>query len=483
MKKFYISLSESADFSFIDSSFQIKSQEYLKCRFLDTFDNKLFTTDNFLFFANDQFFFGKLDSNKAEIISNNVLKDFYKIDDFKNSTLFEPLNSIILNRALLNLFEIQISGKSYQIIDETGNFINLKIISAKKENELGFYFTEIDYDTKSSKIKDFLFILKKAGFDKTDSNFYTLLFDFVNIKKKIYSTKVLLNEIESKDNFGKLAICILRQLTGFVLLNIDGIANDYDIEFLHDFRVSIRRIIVFLKDTHKYIGDNAFEFIESFDLILKNTNHLRDYDVFLQNSYNVLSSFSDNYDRKLAIVDILKHIENLRKLEYEKVVNFLESQFFISFVEKWSIFVEKFDKLTFSIDEVSKTIIFKSIKRIFNYSTDVSPQLSVKKVHKLRIYTKQVRYNLDFYGPFYNNKKMTNISKPLKIAQDYFGSISDLAFYEKFLNFLTIQNIEQNTEHYNYFESRINKEIQNILQDINKQYSKLLKALIKFYLK
>jgi len=59
--------------------------------------------------------------------------------------------------------------------------------------------------------------------------------------------------------------------------NEDGIKADYDTEFLHDYRVSLRKVRSVLS---LFKGENI-ALKQAFSDIMKGTNQLRDLDVYL----------------------------------------------------------------------------------------------------------------------------------------------------------------------------------------------------------
>ena len=253
MESKYFNIDDSVNvnelFEIISASFSsiIQKPRILKQVFYDSFDWRLFRKDLTLYKAEQTFFLYDInkDQNSDSIISNNKkIPRFWQ--DFPESSLKEKLNTILEIRALIPVITLEIHEKIIRIInDDEKTVVRVSFNKAFKKD-------------KSSKtvLKNSIQLIPVRGYPKDFENVSRLITNtglLQSSENLIYS--VLETERNKLNNYtGKLNIKLNNQMYAkeackiiyFDLLstirqNEDGIKKDIDSEFLHDFRVAVRR--------------------------------------------------------------------------------------------------------------------------------------------------------------------------------------------------------------------------------------------------
>ncbi len=212
--------------------------------------------------------------------------------------------------------------------------------------------------------------------------------------------------------------------------NEAGIIADHDSEFLHDYRIALRKIrsvLSLFKEV--YDADQTADLKARFSALMTPTGRLRDLDVYLlekQRLYdllpNTLHSGLDvmfrmfTAERKAAQVKLTAH---LRSIRYEAEIASLTKLF------------GKRKKLKsgpaagLAAQDYACTLIWKRYRKICKIGAAISPEMPDAEVHALRIYCKKLRYLMEFFGPLFPKPAFKSLLRPLKYLQDNLGLFND----------------------------------------------------------
>lgn len=230
---------------------------------------------------------------------------------------------------------------------------------------------------------------------------------------------------------------IFRRLFSTLENNEPGTKQNIDSEFLHDFRVAIRRTRALLGQSKEILPiDPVEDFAREFAWLAKATGAMRDLDVQLLNF--------ESY-RQAIPVSIREDIQPLHAFLTAKqtdaqsdLVKVLESDRYRRLKKKWKTFLDR------PIEEKPKEILANtrvkqiaddSIRRVYTrirrkgraIDSDTEPA----RLHRLRIQCKKLRYLIEFFESLYPGEKIRLLIKALKGLQDNLGSFQDLAVQEK----------------------------------------------------
>lgn len=216
-------------------------------------------------------------------------------------------------------------------------------------------------------------------------------------------------------------------------LNESGLTQNIDTEFLHDYRVAIRRTRSVLKQIkgvfHKKIIDR---YNSVFSNLGKLTGPLRDIHVYLLNFDNYQQQLPEDLKSDLEPfrVFLLKH----EKIEHIKLLNMLTKKRYLNFKSSWREFLEEPlpEKVNLAnanrlIKQVSDMAIWNAFQKVVTYGVKIKDESPDEKLHRMRINCKKLRYLLEFFRDLYPKSKMATILKSLKKLQNVLGNFQDLS--------------------------------------------------------
>ncbi len=235
---------------------------------------------------------------------------------------------------------------------------------------------------------------------------------------------------------------LLMQFTLSVMRrNENGIRGDIDTEFLHDYRVAIRRTHSLLKQLKGVFdtADTAY-YLRHFRDLGKRTNALRDLDVALlrQTTYSSYLPPSLRPPLELFFSDIAAS----RRALHKQLKRYLSSGNYRSFLEKWEKFItqESLPDASLTTESSRSTIIVarstikKAWKKVIRHGRLISQEATDAELHALRIDCKRLRYLLELFQPIFPHKTTAPVIKKLKVLQDELGDFVDLAVQRRFLD-------------------------------------------------
>ena len=255
----------------------------------DTFDWRLFNKSLVLYAYANRLFLRKLAEDEilhsAEITSLPVF-----IWDFPDSELKKHLAPIIKMRALLRLVEVQSRLVPYRILN-----VNQKTVAQLAYEEFRPWRRKI-----TSPLVKQLWLKPVRGYPKymrtllkqfQDAGLkiskieevYFKALEVVDKKPGDYSVKAII-QLDPEMRSDQATKVILRFLLNVIRINEAHIDTGLDTEFLHDFRVAIRRTRSALGQIrYVFPAKTTDRFKKDFAFVGKLTNELRDLDVYLLN--------------------------------------------------------------------------------------------------------------------------------------------------------------------------------------------------------
>ena len=213
--------------------------------------------------------------------------------------------------------------------------------------------------------------------------------------------------------------------------------NSTESEYLHKFRISIRKTRVYLVHLSKYFkSDSLLKCKKEFKYLGKLTNEARDLDVYIEKFDNYINFLPINEQNNLN--DLIKYIKNKKDQEYKKLLKSLNSKIYINIIKNITkliknknLFVERKYK--------AKKVAYKNLSKLYdiitNKGTIINQNSLNSRFHELRIDCKTLRYLIELFLPFYNKKNSKKIIEKLKVIQTLLGNFNDYKVHSCKLNF------------------------------------------------
>lgn len=354
--------------------------------------------------------------------------------EFEPGKIRDTLEPLLEMRALLpvctldyEIYHLNIINKDQKIIlrltiEEYIQFSNRLLLQPVK-----------GYDKAAEHIAELL--IATLGFTATDKPVLLKALQIQGRKPKDYSSKLNINLDPDMraDIAGKY---IYSHLLKAIKVNEQGTIADTDSEFLHDFRVAVRRTRAGLSQIKGILpADSNAYYADFFSWLGQITGPTRDLDVYLLNFERYKSSLPDSIREDLnPLYDFLLVKQQKTQKELAKK---LQSEKYLSTLSKWEQYLkepsykqalEQNAKLT--IKELADRRIWKVFTRVLQEGdaiTDLSP---AEALHDLRKSCKKLRYLMEFFQSLYPEQEIKCLIKNLKELQEVLGDFQDYAVQE-----------------------------------------------------
>ena len=232
--------------------------------------------------------------------------------------------------------------------------------------------------------------------------------------------------------------------------NEQGTIANTDSEFLHDFRVAVRRTRAGLNQLKGILPDNiSVHYAEFFSWLGQITGFTRDLDVYLLNFAHYKSSLP------ASIRDDINPLHEFLFVKQQKaqkeLAKKLRSAKYLSTLSEWEHYlkeqaplkpVEPNAKLT--IKQLADRRILKSYKRVLEEGDLITERSPSEALHELRKSCKKLRYLMEFFQSLYHENQINHFIKNLKGLQEVLGNFQDYAVQENTLKLFSEEMLNNN---------------------------------------
>ena len=231
---------------------------------------------------------------------------------------------------------------------------------------------------------------------------------------------------------------IIHRILAIVRENEAGIVDDIDTEFLHDYRICVRKIRSVLSLIRGiYPEEKTEELKNAFAQFCEVTNRLRDLDVYLlaRKQYTGMLPAA----LQPALEGMFRDFAKERRRALRKVVAHLGSPAYRAAIEAAEDFFAKPSHLPET--EVSQSPvgplvarrIYKSYKRIVKIERSLGADTPDEAVHQVRIHCKKLRYLIEFFSELLPADETEHIEKQLRRLQNCLGLFNDYSVQQRAL--------------------------------------------------
>lgn len=225
---------------------------------------------------------------------------------------------------------------------------------------------------------------------------------------------------------------ILLHLLDVMAANESGVRDNLDPEFLHDFRVALRRMqsaLAQIKDV--FSPDRVRHFRTEFKWLRNLTNPVRDLDVQLLHIRQAFLNSGKFSQRELE--PLLDHLSARVRIHRERMTAALDSDRYRTLVNEWRKFLEtpagraaEGKNAGRDISGVAGECIECARTRVLRDARIITDETPAKKLHRLRIECKKLRYLLEFFSELFDPVPVKKLTRSLKRLQDHLGEFQDL---------------------------------------------------------
>lgn len=224
---------------------------------------------------------------------------------------------------------------------------------------------------------------------------------------------------------------IYRTLLDTMLINEPGVRENLDSEFLHDFRVAVRRTRCVLAQIKRVFPvATGQHFKQEFRWLGTITSPLRDLDVYLLRMDDYRAELPEGAGAQLGPLGdfLLKHHGD----ERQRLIAALDSPRYRTLISDWSAFLDSpmaqdtdCVEATRAVVEVASRRIWRTYRRVYKKGLAIEPTTAIEALHELRLECKKLRYLLELFSSIFPPVKMRDLIETLKNLQDNLGDLND----------------------------------------------------------
>lgn len=229
---------------------------------------------------------------------------------------------------------------------------------------------------------------------------------------------------------------VIRQLLKVVLVNESGVRSAADIEFLHDFRVAVRRLRSAIGQVREVFPPDRVETLRrELRWLGRVTGPKRDHDVFLETFDEYLEDLPDWV--RGGLEGLRAFLVSREEHEQEELVAALDSERYRRLIAELKAVArprqgakgepELPANATRPIWEVAGESLHRAAKKVRKRAAAVGSETPAEQVHRLRIQGKKYRYLLEMFRSLYPKGELSAEIKTLKKLQEVLGTFNDLA--------------------------------------------------------
>jgi CHAD domain-containing protein len=227
---------------------------------------------------------------------------------------------------------------------------------------------------------------------------------------------------------GAGARLVHRPLLEALLANEEGVKARLDTEFLHDFRVAVRRTRSLLGQIKDVFPAAAVErFSADFSWLGHLTGPPRDLDVMLLTLRDDWRA--TNNEGQIAVLAVM---EDTRARAHEALVDALEGDRYQRLIDDWQTLLDASTES--AVEPVNSRLAFRDIvssrawrlcRRVARRIDAVTARTPADELHAIRIEAKKLRYLIDATPAFFDKGDLDVVVGSLKKLQAALGAFND----------------------------------------------------------
>lgn len=262
--------------------------------------------------------------------------------------------------------------------------------------------------------------------------------DIRNVQAGDYSSKLNV-PLERGMRADAAARDILSTLLEAMRINESGMKRDVDSEFLHDFRVAVRRARTLLTQYPGVLPQNRLQQAnEIFSWLGGITSQTRDLDVYLLDLPRYRASLKP--ELQPGMQDLHDYLVRHQAIEQKALAATLNEARYKDFMRDWRIWLSsklpeqpEAKNALRPAERVAAERIWKVFSKVIDEGRAIKKKSPPEALHDLRKRCKKLRYLLEFFRNLFDAKAVAGLIKALKGLQDQLGTYQDLSVQQESL--------------------------------------------------
>ncbi|MDE2888842.1 MAG: CHAD domain-containing protein [Gemmatimonadota bacterium] len=410
--------------------------------FFDTFDWRLFNKNLVLLHDQDRYLLYRLpDRETVASVSVPCGTEPVYSTDFPEGSLKEALQAHVSVRALLPLARATTRRQTVRVLNRNEKTVVIAKLEQARVADTPRNGQPINtvslrpvrgYEKHSRRLDR---SLRDAGAEPGTEDLYHAAMRATGRNPGDYTSKLVI-VLEPNLNGAEAARRILGHLFRKIRRNEAGIKEDVDTEFLHDFRVGVRRTRSALSQIKSVLPEVPLgRFRKDFSYLGKLTNRLRDLDVTLLKE-DAYRSLLPGYLRP-RLDPLFESLRAERTGEHRRLAAALDGDRYQKIAADWTAFLEgppdadSPDNAEAPAIALAQRFIGKRYGRVIELGAGIETSTPDAELHRLRIECKKLRYLLEFFTSLFPSGEIRLIVEHLKNLQDNLGDFNDLSVQQE----------------------------------------------------
>jgi CHAD domain-containing protein len=290
------------------------------------------------------------------------------------------------------------------------------------------------YEAEAARVVEYLTLrgAKTSGDGPVD-----VLLRHANREPQKYTLKPsfgLTKETPAREAIGR----VVRTMLEIAVRNVPGILSDLDTEFLHDYRICLRKIrsvLSLVKDV--YPAEGTLRMRKILGDLARQTNRLRDLDVYLLAQDEYLGLLPP--ELRPALKGMFEDFSEERNIEVQNTALKIRAHSSRKLLRKMAVYFseETLHKPSPSADIPVGPLVFRCIykryRKIRVIAAGIGAETPDEVVHQLRIECKKLRYLMEFFSELIPKEEGALMQKMLKRLQGRLGDFNDASVQQKSL--------------------------------------------------
>ncbi|WP_417316953.1 CHAD domain-containing protein [Emcibacter sp.] len=408
--------------------------------FLDTFDWRLFNAQGYLIREQhgqeNRFLWRHLmdDSLQGSVTLHRASPVFAA--DFPASPIQKRLEKITSMRRLLSVLRLKTHRLEFHALDREQkktatlcldrNDISCPKGNAGTETEWSLQLLPVrGYEKECTKIAR---KLEQMGFRRRKTPYIHETLERFGVTPGVYSSKLNI-KLAGEAAAAKTTTKILKTLFATMQENEAGTIADLDSEFLHDYRVAVRRTRSALSQIKEVYGEaETNKWKDAFAWLGQITGPTRDLDVYLLKFEDYRALLPEEYRNSLG--DLKKFLTRKQVTEQKKLARALGTVKYKDLLGGYQAFLDSDDKgkgknAGQPISELASQRIWKTFRRIVQEGKAITDESPAEDLHELRKTGKKLRYLMEFFQSLYPAAEIKKLISGLKLLQENLGDFQD----------------------------------------------------------
>ena len=362
--------------------------------------------------------------------------------DFETPAMRVKLEGILGLRGLAPVVEGLFCQRTGELRNETGKIVcRFEWASVSAEKRGGEELLHscrvlplLGYESEAARVVEYL---TQRGAKTSGDGPVEVLLRQANLVPRPYTLRPafgLSRETPARAAVGR----IVRTILELALSNVSGILHDLDTEFLHDYRICLRKIrsvLSLVKDV--YPAEESQRMRQILGDLARQTNRLRDLDVYLLARDEYLGLLPPGL--RPALEGMFEDYSVEREGEVCRVTTKLRAPSWRPILrEVEEYFSEKShhdpsQAADLPIGPLAFRRIYKRYRKICEIAAGIGAETSDEAVHQIRIECKKLRYLMEFFVEIFPREEGAALQKNLRRLQSRLGEFNDASVQQKSL--------------------------------------------------